>query len=207
MNGHPTDNDLIAYAFGDPDQRNDLDLAGHLTACPACAATLATFALVQSTVRIDATLVLSAATVARVKALIADRREPAAEPSSMFATLKRVVATLTFDGRSAVAFAGLRGATDAYVLRYAHGEIDVDLEIAPSGDEETDHWVVTGQVSAADPTGPLDLAIAMPGSTQPVVQLLSDDDGMFFANVARGRYDLLIRFADHVIVAPDLEVG
>jgi hypothetical protein len=207
MNDHPTDNDLIAYAFGDPDQRNRPDLATHLASCQDCSATLARFFLVQSTVRADATLVPSATAVARVKALIADRRQAAIEPVSIFATLRRVVAMLTFDGRSEVALAGLRGASEAYMMRYTYGELDVDLEIAPSGDDETGPWLITGQVSTAESSGPIELAFAEPGGIQPVVELLSDEDGMFFANLSRGRYDLLIRMAENVIVAPDLEVG
>jgi anti-sigma factor RsiW len=208
MNDHPVSNDdLLGYAFGDPDQTNTPDLAAHVAACPACAATLARFALVQSTVRAEATLVPSVAAMARVKALINGRGLPATVRPSVFATLKHVVASLTFDGRSAFALAGLRGTTDAYLLRYAHDEIDVDLEIAPAEEQEIERWRITGQVSAAEPTGSLELAFAEVGSTQAVVDVLSDDDGMFFANLSRGRYDLLIRMAENVIVVPDLEVG
>jgi anti-sigma factor RsiW len=208
MNDHPiSDDDLLAYASGDPVQRDNRPLAAHLATCPACAATLARFTLVQTSVRTDATIVPSAAAISRVNALIAGRRQPAPEQPSIFATLKRVVASLTFDGRSTYALAGLRGSTDAYLMRYAHDEVEVDLEIAPPGEQEIERWQITGQVSAAEPTGSFDVAFAEAGRSQPLVGLLSGDDGVFFASLSQGRYDLLIRMPENVIVVPDLEVG
>ena len=162
MNDHPvSDDDLLAYAFGKPDPRKAPGIAAHITTCPSCAATLARIALVRATVRADVALVPSAAASMRVKALIAGRARPALERASVFASLRHVVASLTFDGRSALALSGLRGGTDAYVMSYALDALDVDLEIAPSGEREGDRWQVTGQVSAAEPAKALRLASAL----------------------------------------------
>jgi anti-sigma factor RsiW len=208
MNGHlVSDDELLAYAVGELDETRMPAIAAHIAACAECAAAMEKIVLVRETVRADAALVPSVDALARVRALIAGRARSRPERASVFASLNHVVASLTFDGRSPMALAGLRGGTTAYVLRYALDTLDLDLEIEPAGGAETERWRVTGQISTPDPVGPRPVAIAEAGSLRPILELATDDDGMFFAELPAGTYDVLIQLDDDLVVAPSLEVG
>jgi anti-sigma factor RsiW len=206
MNEHPGFDELLAHAFGEVDETRASGIAAHVATCAECAAVLARVDLVRATVRADAALVPSDTALARVRGLTVRRVRVRPESVSAFASPKRVVASLTFDGRSAAAFAGLRGGAAPYVLRYALDALDLDLEIEPTGDEAKRRRV-TGQVSTPEPVGPLPVAFAEAGSLRPVLELATDDDGMFFAEVPAGTYDLLIQLDDSLVVAPSLEMG
>jgi hypothetical protein len=208
MDNHPVSaEDLFAHAHGDLDQRTASAIAAHVAMCPACAATLARFEIVRMTIRADATLTPTALTSAWIRALIASRKRPAVIRQSAFAPLKRVVAALKFDGRAPLALGELRGSAEAYLVKYAADDLDVDLEIAPAGTTDGGRWQVTGQVSAPLPSGSYVLAFTEPGGKQPVIELQSDDDGMFFVELSSGPYDLLVQTSDTVVVIPNLEVG
>jgi len=208
MSNHPVSEDqLMAHAFGDLGAEGDPAFASHLAGCGECAAVLARFDLVRATVCTDATLVPSNAALTRVLGLMAGRQQAAFERPSAFASLKRLVASLVFDGRAAPAMAGLRGATTAYVLRYSLDGLDVDLEIEPIAGDEHGRWQVTGQIDGPEPAGALALAFAESGSRRPAGDVRTDEDGMFFAELAAGSYDLLIQLADSLVVVPDVEVG
>src|SRR5262245_41247585 len=116
MNEHPESDELLAYSFGELGETTTASIAVHLATCAKCATTIERLALIQATVRADAAMAPSADARARVLALAADRARPRTERASAFASLKRVVASLTFDGRSSTALAGLRGETTAYML-------------------------------------------------------------------------------------------
>jgi anti-sigma factor RsiW len=208
MTKHPvSDNALFAYALGDADLPDRATIAAHVDACPACAARLARIELVRTTVQVDAALRPSPAALTRVKALAAVRVR-AAEPereSSLLASLRRLAAALTFDSRAAPALAGLRGATDGYVLAFATDELDVDLQIEPVGGMEGARWRLTGQIDTAIPT--VVVALAEPGSVRPLFSAAVESDGMFEFEIAGGTYDLLVQLAEAVVVVPNLEVG
>jgi hypothetical protein len=207
MNEHPESDELLAYALGDLDATRTPAITAHVATCTDCAAVIARVEMVRATVRADAALAPSARALARVTALAAGRARPRPERISGIAALKRVVASLTFDSRSSPAHAGLRGHTTAYLLRYELDTLDLDLEIEPAGGPDVESWQITGQISAPDPIGPLPLAFAAPGSLQPLRELRTDADGMFFAELPPGTYDALIQLDDHLVTVPGLEVG
>jgi hypothetical protein len=207
MNEHPESDELLAYAFGDLDEMKTPVIASHVAACAACAAAMERVELVRATVRADAALAPSPMALSRVMALATGRARSRPERASAFASLKQIVASLAFDGRSSMALAGLRGSTTAYLLRYALGTLDLDLEIEPVGGADAGSWRITGQVSAPEPVGPLPLAFAAAGSLQPLRELATDADGMFFAELPAGFYDVLIQLDDSLVVVPGLEVG
>ena len=56
---------------------------------------------------------------------------------------------------------------------------DTHQERLPSADR----WQVTGQIDRPEPKGTLALAFAESGSRRPAVEVRSDEDGMFFAEL------------------------
>jgi anti-sigma factor RsiW len=208
MNSHPvSDDELLAYAFGELDETKTPAIAAHVATCGDCAAAMARFEFVRATVRADAALVPSSKVRARVRALIGGRARSRGERVAAFSSPKQLVAALTFDGRAPAALAGLRGGSTAYVVRYALDTLDLDLQIEPAGGIEAGRWRVTGQVSTPEPVGPLPVAFAEMGSLRPIQELATDDDGMFFAELPDGLYDVLIQLDDSLVVAPGLEMG
>jgi anti-sigma factor RsiW len=204
MSDHPvSDVALLDYFAGDLPLQQKPDVAAHVASCPSCAATLARFNRVRAAVHADAGFVPSPAMVMRAKKLTGGRERASSERWSPFASLKQFVASLTFDGRSAPAPAGLRGETTSYLVTYSHEVLDVDLELEPKA-AGSRRWRVTGQVSTEESIDAV--GFVEPGSIQPLVTIEVDGDGMFFSEVDAGTYDLLVRLAEAVVVVPNVEV-
>ena len=218
MSGHPIEDErLIAYAAGEVGG-DAAAVASHLTVCPDCAATVARYRFVETTLRGDDSPPVPPATLARAKALFADLRRadvvetrPAAPPRDRRAPVRRVLAGLTFDSRAAfgsgLGFAGVRGgAGAAYRLAYESeaGEVDVQVEPPAGGDAE---WRLLGQVAVDEATPGIRVALTVPGSEAPAAEVEADEQGVFAVAAMPGTYDLSIRLPAALLILPELAVG
>jgi hypothetical protein len=163
--------------------------------------------------RSDASLAPSPAALDRVLGLAngLDRQAPEPDPASPFAAVRRLIAVLSFDGRAQPAIAGLRGAAEGYHLAYVSESIEVDLDVAPDDRAAarglTDQWSVMGQVAGTGQVGATSIALAEPGTLEPVVETVSDAAGIFTINAPGGTYDLLVSLPDGLLILPRLTLA
>jgi hypothetical protein len=114
-----------------------------------------------------------------------------------------VVAALTFDSRAGYARAGLRGASDAYVLGYQAGDTLVDLQIEPPAGASSRDCQLTGQIEG-DETPVRIIARTSDGVVASESE--SDEHGVFLLNLMPGQYDLELSRKDEVLVLTGLTV-
>lgn len=228
--GVVTDDNLVAYAYGEADQLT----AEHIRACPACAAAAGEYARFDRRLghlfhRIDCpsaeTLVLAerrrlpAIEQLRVAAHLrtcsrcaaeaeAIREPPAADPLPSIGLgerLRRVVAVLTTPPQLAVA--GLRGTTGPSAQTYRAEDLTITIHLEATA--RRGHVNLTGEIWQ-EGAG----AAALAGQT---VRLLAPDGGAATATigdlgdfiidaVATGIYRLEVELADRVVVVEDLRV-
>ena len=204
---------VIAFANGELTGAAAASVAAHVVGCAACAQTVARYRLVRATVVADARLAPPPATVDRAKAIFRAPRSPAAAP---LAALRRVVAQLTFDSRTAFgpALVGARGAeagaAAGYHLAFTSELADVDLQIDPLPDRDEDRWQVLGQVAPAEDAAdassvPVSLTAA--GSDAPLVQTATDEVGVFVIDALAGRYDVVLQLANRLLVLAGVQIG
>lgn len=193
MTNHPGDEMLLAYAADEAGAAAAAAIGDHLAHCRRCSATVAGYRLVRDLVRADAGPPPEA--VARVKALFA----------GTVGAARRIVAEVTFDswGVLAPGLAGVRGGLAGRQLVWTSSDAEVDLQLAPSPRGE---WNLIGQVAADDLTDTT-VELVTPGGAGGDRKATADPFGMFEFDVPPGRYDLLVRLPQAVLVLPNLEVG
>jgi anti-sigma factor RsiW len=187
--------ELIALAAGELSGDRRTEILRHLEGCPACAATVATFQTVREVVRADAVAAPSAAMLERVKRLAMP--DAVTEKRSIVDAIRRVVASLVFDGRQPVA--GLRGSASGHGLVYSAGDIDIDLRIEarPGG-----RFAVTGQIGLPDERSVRGVAF----TSMETVEAPVDETGFFAIELDGGAYELLVRLDDEELVVPEVSI-
>jgi hypothetical protein len=114
--------------------------------------------------------------------------------------LRRVVAILTFDSRSAVPAFGMRSVhTASRQMLYSAEETDLDLRIAVQNDE----CVVSGQVIRDDCAGGV---VEISGATGSSAATLNELCEFTLSAVPVGNYSLMVRMLDVEIEIPELEL-
>lgn len=122
---------------------------------------------------------------------------------------QQVVATLRFDSwAGAPLAAGLRGMrSDTRQLLFSAEGRDVDLRITATGE----CFALAGQVLGPDESGSVELSPVAASSAAPLEatrQAALDDMGEFhLADLAAGRYQLVLHAGDKDIVLPAIQVG
>jgi anti-sigma factor RsiW len=202
--GHAQHEELFAHLLGELGPGESELLTAHLEACAECRAMLARVEAVRSVIQADNAAGPSAAALARVKDLMANRKPTRALPSPID-SIRRVFAPLTFDSRQGYAMAGLRGSADSYLLTYEHGDIAFDLEIEPPMPGTDAPWHVTGQFASSET--PLPAAVTVIGGRGLTVTASCDEHGVFSITLEPGDYDLQIVQDREVIVFPEIDVG
>jgi len=209
---HPiSDERIIAFAAGELNDVEVAAVAAHVAGCAACTATAARYRGARSTLRGDASVDPPASVVARAKRLYRPPRP--ATPADPFATLRRVLARWTFDSRPGLelALGGMRGATPGYRLGFEDETAAVDLLIEPPAVGAADQWRIVGHVDAAPdqprPTGSQERVAVAVRNAAVTVATDADEHGAFSLLAPTGRYDLLVRLPDHVLVLPDVAIG
>lgn len=205
MAGHPIDiQTLLAFAAGDLTAAAAAPVAAHLVSCARCAATVGRYRAVRAAGRADQSEAPPADTLARARALFAERRATARPAPGWHDALPRLVAALTFDSRTA--WAGARGGVGGYQLGWECDRADIDLHLAREGRD----WHLLGQVMAHD-EGALPLTVALlPIATADTeaarLATPTDARGRFTLRAAPGRYDLHVMLPDAHIVLPHLDL-
>jgi hypothetical protein len=139
-------------------------------------------------------------------------------PSARATLLARVRASLLFDSRRpGLAVAGVRSAgvlDGPWQLLYRGGDVDVDLLVRPNQDGRTmnvrgqalslvGEYVGVGTVEAT----PADEPRRLHGAAEPSARTEVEPSGEFaLSNLARGRYDVLLRFGAREIELSGVEL-
>jgi hypothetical protein len=204
MTDHAIDYDtLIAYALGHPAGLDTATIKRHLAGCAECRETVGLITGATAVIRADAAVSPSAQALDRVHSL--GRELARTSAPGFLTTVKRVLAELTFDGRQSYAAAGLRGASDSYLLTYEQGDAVVDLELEPPAPETAQLWRMTGQLDTPDLAASVELVVIGGRAARAIAA--TDAHGVFSLAIESGNYDLLFSLDDRVIVVPGVEVG
>ncbi len=178
------------------EERNQLQR--HLTDCAHCRQELTQverlFGLMQSDTSVDP----PPAVINRAVRLFRPRQAEVTPP-----LLQRIVAALQFDSLQLAPATGLRsGAAAPRQLLFSAGDYDLDLRLTPT--EQTDGWLLTGQVLGSDtPTG----RVTVEGATGVVETSLSLLGEFVLPPVTAGNYTLVVQLADAKITVDTIQVG
>lgn len=178
------------------EERNQLQR--HLTDCAHCRQELTQverlFGLMQSDTSVDP----PPAVINRAVRLFRPRQAEVTPP-----LLQRIVAALQFDSLQLAPATGLRsGAAAPRQLLFSAGDYDLDLRLTPT--EQTDGWLLTGQVLGSDtPTG----RVTVEGATGVVETSLSMLGEFVLPPVTAGNYTLVVQLADAKITVDTIQVG
>lgn len=213
MTPHPIPYErLIAHASGETTGAEADAVATHLATCPACAATVARYSVAREAASAPAWAPVPVAAMERAKDLFArfgPRPAPTEERTSPLAALRRMVASITFDGAGGVGLAGARGTGDAFTLAYSSEVAEVDLQVEPvAGPDGSGQWRIMGQITPRDDpdAAGVRVGLAVPGG-EPEAWVASDAHGYFALQAAPGRYDIQIALPAVLLSLPSLDVG
>lgn len=178
------------------------EASAHLASCAQCAGELSRLQQVIGLMRTDASEDAPHNALAHALNLF-DARRRAATPESRSgkSVVGRVLAALSFDSTQNAPAYGLRSAhAAARQLLFSAGDNDLDLRIAPSGDE----WTLSGQVLGACTGGEIELEDAAGA----IVAVASLNDACEFRlhAVPTGVYTLRLRLGESVVEVPALEL-
>ena len=169
----------------------------HANGCPRCAAKLTELEKVFSLVRTDESVDAPPEIMTRAVNLFRPRAVAASSSPSL---VERIVAALSFDSLQMRPAYGVRsGQAAARQLLYSAGESDIDLRVAPSGED----WVVSGQVLGADCAGG---EIELKGATGETRARLNEQCEFRLPPVPAGTYSLRLRLTDMEVEVPELEL-
>jgi len=175
-------------------QRDDDRVTSHLGQCARCreehGRLAATIELMRSDTSKDAPRDLIAYAINTFKTR-------AAQPS----LLRRIIGVLSFDSRTTAPAFGLRSAqATAQQLVYTADDVDVDLRLAPEGED----WVVSGQLLGADCTGG---KIVVSNDQNDSSAELNDSCEFKLSPVPAGLYRMTIRLSGKEIEITEIQLG
>lgn len=196
--------ELIALAAGELDPAACADVERRVARDSEAATTLAILRSSVETLRGDGGLFPPLDMLERVQALFqSDNTE--ARPSLLDA-LKQVIGELVYDSRPQLALAGVRGSATAYQVAFESEAADVDLEVEPAAGEQASGFRVRGQVSPHRDGPAEQVALAQPGTRSVLVSAAPDEHGVFEIETSGGRFDLLVRMPNELIVFADVVI-
>jgi hypothetical protein len=196
---------LIAYVAGELDEQTAARVKAHIRSSASDAERVARLRTVIKTMRADDTLAPPNEPLDRAKAIFKPSRSSAWR--SLRRQLEAVVASLVYDSRAQPALAGYRGAGDVVQLSYESEIADVDLELSPTGAQAGATWLVMGQISPHEMRARPVVALLSPSDESFCMEIAPDEHGVFTLQSASGEYELVIRFADRVVVFPDVNLN
>ena len=159
MPPHPiTDETLLAYALGELDPADAIEVETTLAATPASKADLARITALLATMRSDSSEEPPATVVSRAKAIF--RRREVTAPGWLD-RLTAIIAECIFDSRREVALAGVRGDDEGIQLAFETADAEIDLQAEPT---DGGRWRIIGQV--ADGGTDIEVLVGVDGHTQ-----------------------------------------
>jgi hypothetical protein len=190
---------LADYHDGRADATAADRIREHLGAgCAHCRESLAWLGRTLETVAEAERVRVPPSLVDRLHGLYAERFRPPIRRS--------LLARLSFDGRSAPALAGARGAEEeAFRLNYSTEEHDIDLWQEPSGQGD---WYLIGQVLSREGDDTVQPArIVLTSTGGPEVSVTPELPEFHLPSVPAGIYRAALLLPDGEIVIPELVVG
>jgi hypothetical protein len=178
-----------------PEER--VEALAHAAACPRCDAKLTELRRVVGLMRADESMDAPQELLASAVNMFRARRAAAPTKPSL---VERIVAALSFDSLQMRPAYGVRsGQPAARQLLYSAGESDIDLRVAPSGDD----WVVSGQVLGADCAGG---EVELKGASGAARVTLNEQCEFRFPPRPSGTYSLRLRLGNTEVEVPELEL-
>lgn len=163
----------------------------HLSACPECEETLKQLKQVIGMMRSDTTADVPADLLRSAIDTFSPEKQP---------LVRRIIAVLTFDSRSAGSAFGLRSIrTPSRQLLYSAQDTDVDLRIIVQNEE----CILTGQIIRE---GCVEGRVEISGETGSAAATLNELCEFTLPPIPTGNYSLKIRMPDVEIEIPDLEL-
>lgn len=194
---------LVAFAAGELDAEAAALVTKRLAQTPDGAARLSLARKFVDSARNDRT---AAAPVELMQSARSIFRAPPAPLSRALGDLRDLVATLLFDSRIEPALVGFRGADDGFQVAYAAEDAEVELDFNPVTEDLRDAWQMMGQVTVRTGGGRARVAVVPRGGSAAILELESDEHGVFSGKLAPGGYDVTITLADGVVRIPTLDV-
>ena len=200
---------LIAYAAGELSPEQAGQVQAYLAANPKAADPIALYKQAQAALQADQSAAPPAELVAKAKAIFAS--SPSEPAASWLDHLQQLIADLVFDSRAQPALAGYRGPATTFQLSFECEVASVDLEAEPLVDgsavpPDESQWRIMGQVDLRQPDSLIELALVEQGAGAKIADAVADEHGMFTLEVKAGRYDLLLRVGDKVVVLRNIEI-
>ncbi len=200
---------LIAYAAGELPAEEAAEVQAYLAANPSAAEPVALYGQARAALQDDQGADPPADVVAKAKRIFAGAQSDPA--LGWLARLEQFIAELVFDSRAEPALAGYRGAAMTFQLSFECELASVDLEAEPLVDgnavgPDESQWRIMGQVDLRQPDSLIELALVEQGTGAKVADTVADEHGMFALEVKAGRYDLLLRVGDKVVVLRNIEI-
>jgi hypothetical protein len=200
---------LIAYAAGELPAEEAAQVQAYLAANPSAAEPVALYRQARAALQNDQGADPPVDVVAKAKRIFAAARSDPAP--GWLARLEQFIGELVFDSRAEPALAGYRGAATTFQLSFECEVASVDLEAEPLVDGNTvgadeSQWRIMGQVDLRQPDALVELALVEQGAGAKVADAVADEHGMFTLEVKAGRYDLLLRVGDKVVVLRNIEI-
>ncbi len=142
----PSFDELLAFAANQLEADKALAVQRHLQASSSDANVVREIQRTLAVMRADDTVAAPDSVLARARALF--EKAVRVEVPSLAQTLRRIIAQLTFDNRRQPALAGYRSVAQAVALSFAADGVEIDLQIEPPSQRESNEWRMLGQVSA-----------------------------------------------------------
>ncbi len=196
---------LVAYAAGELDPDAVARMEAHLASSPQDAAKLKRIRATIETMRTDDSSAAPTDTLTRAQAIFKPEQTPAWR--RWLQDLEQVVASLIFDSRAQPALVGYRGGSDVVQLSFETEVASIDLELTSAGAVRDMTWTVMGQISPHDTE--LQLVVVLVSQTDDTiwVEVETDEHGVFTLQSPPGMHKLLIRFADRLVVLPNISLN
>lgn len=195
---------LLAYAVGELDDSDMASVERAIAASPLAQADLARIRTILQTMRTDDSVAPPDALVRRIQASF---ESTAAERPGIADAVRRVLGRLVFDSRAELALAGFRGVEDSFQLSFESEVASLDLECDLSGDPNRPTWSIIGQVESDAGVGGLNATLYASGSSTPVARTVTDEHGVFRAELGAGAYDLHLEFPGQVVVFSSVDLS
>lgn len=173
-------------------------LQRHLAECHQCHQEAARLQHIFQVARSDVDMDPRPEVVDRALRIFPLRPGPVATP-----LLQRIVAVLRLDSVQRSPVMGVRSAAATpRRLLYSAGDYDLDMRLTPQ--ENTEEWVITGQVLGSDnPTG----HVVLQGTSEATQAPLATPGEFMLPPVPAGDYTLVVHLPDCAIAVESLKLG
>ncbi|HEB60529.1 MAG TPA: hypothetical protein ENJ06_01770 [Phycisphaeraceae bacterium] len=200
---------LISYAAGELTAAQAAEVEQILAENPAAATLVDRFRRISRAAQEDNSVTIPPSLVADLKAVFdPEQIRTSSRPrfAEFLASLQRTVADLIYDSSGNLALAGTRGPGMARQLAFASDGLEVDIQLAPDGEGDDQHWHLLGQVSPPAEDQPALVMLVPQGQDNPAGEAQPDEHGLFSFTAEPGEYEIHLIYGKRLIVMPGVKI-